>query len=116
MSAPGPPLGRPERPPLSGRLTYLLGGTLPSRYRPWVQRDLMTHGWRHRQARRPMLLMLPFVIAFALLPGEPQLRISLVAFLALGGVAMGYTTSGYFRNRRLEQHGFPPIERAEEDE
>ena len=120
MTAPEPaaprPLGRPERPPLPGRLSYLMGGALAPRYRPWVERDLMSHGWRHRQARRPMLLMLPFVIAFGLLPGQPSLRISIVAFLALGAVFMGYATSGYFRNRRLEQAGLPPIAKPEEDE
>lgn len=118
MTAPAPaghPKG-PERPSLGGRLTYLLGFPLPSRYRPWVRRDLMTPGWRNRQARRPMLLMLPFIITFALLPAQANLRVSLVAFLALGAVFMGYATSGYFRARRLEQHGLPPVVRREEDE
>lgn len=110
------PRGPVERPTFGGRLTYLVGSPLPPRHREWVRKDLMTSGWRNRQARRPMLLMLPFVIAFAILPGTASLRLSLIAFLAIGAVVMGYSTSGYFRSRRLEQHGLPPIVRREEDE
>ncbi|CUU54457.1 hypothetical protein Ga0074812_102467 [Parafrankia irregularis] len=98
-----------ESPPLGGRMHYLLGGTLPPRYNDWVSHDLTGSGWRLRQALRPFVLMLPFAVVFALLPGQLSVRITIVVFLLLSGIGLGLATSGYFRNRRLEQHGFPPI-------
>ncbi|EFC81726.1 DUF5313 family protein [Parafrankia sp. EUN1f] len=98
-----------ESPPLGGRMHYLLGGTLPPRYNDWVSHDLTGSGWRLRQALRPFVLMLPFAVVFALLPGQLSVRITIVVFLLLSGVGLGLATSGYFRNRRLEQHGFPPV-------
>jgi hypothetical protein len=104
-------------PPLAGRITYLFGGTLPSRYSAWVARDLTAPGWRLRQALRPMAVMLPFAIVFAVLPGQVGIRILLVSFLLLAAGGLGLATSGHFRNRRLVQHGFPPIfPAADEDE
>ncbi len=107
----------PDRktPPLTGRLHYLIGGTLPPRYNDWVSNDLTGPGWRLRQALRPFLLMLPFAVMFALLPGQLSVRLTLVVFLLLSGIGLGFATSGFFRNRRLEQHGFPPVFTVSED-
>ncbi|WP_018635420.1 DUF5313 family protein [Parafrankia elaeagni] len=105
----GPEAGVREAPPLGGRIHYLLGGTLPPRYSAWVSRDLTGPGWRYRQALRPFFLMLPFAVVFALLPGQVSVRVTIVVFLLLSGVGLGFATSGYFRNRRLEQHNFPPV-------
>jgi Family of unknown function (DUF5313) len=88
---------------------YLVGGTLPARYNDWISYDLTGPGWRVRQALRPFLLMLPFVVVFALLPGQLSVRLIIVVFLLVSGIGLGFGTSGYFRNRRLVQHGFPPI-------
>ncbi|WP_018501459.1 DUF5313 family protein [Parafrankia discariae] len=109
-----PPRDR-ETPPLAGRLHYLIGGTLPPRYNDWVSNDLTGPGWRIRQALRPFLLMVPFAIVFALLPGQLSVRLTLVVFLLLSGIGLGFATSGFFRNRRLEQHGFPPVFTVSED-
>ncbi|MCK9902724.1 hypothetical protein CC117_25045 [Parafrankia colletiae] len=106
--AAGDVVGR-EAPPLGGRIHYLLGGTLPPRYSAWVSHDLTGPGWRYRQALRPFFLMLPFAVVFALLPGQVGVRVTIVVFLLLSGVGLGLATSGYFRNRRLEQHNFPPV-------
>ena len=111
-----PPAEDPRRPPLGGRLHYLIGGTLPTEYRPWVQRDLTTSGWRNRQALRLVFQSLPIVLVFLLLPGRIGVRVSVAVFLFLASVAMGYGTGTYFRNRRLVQHGLPvPIPREEDE-
>jgi hypothetical protein len=92
---------------------------LPPSDRDWVVKDLTGPGWRHRQARRPLLLMLPFAIAFAILPGQASVRVSIPLALLVVAIAMGYATSDTFRNRRLDQYGIPrpkPIEEDEEDE
>jgi hypothetical protein len=104
--APEPP---PERPPLTGLVYYLVGGTLPARYSNWVSRDLTGPGWRLRQTLRPFLLTVPFAVVFALLPGQLSVRLIIVVFLLLSGIGLGFGTSGYFRNHRLVQHGFPPV-------
>ncbi len=106
----------PERPPLTGQIHYLVGGQLPPRYREWVVADLTGPGWRHRQARRPLLLMLPFAIAFAVLPGGASVRVSIPLALLLIALVMGYATSDSFRNRRLDQYGIPRPKPVEEDE
>lgn len=105
-----------RRPPLTGRVHYLLGGTLPPSYSGWISRDLTGPGWRTRQAARPFILTLPFALVFALMPGEIAVRALTVAFLLISGVGLGFATSGYFRNRRLEQHGFPPVFPQNDDE
>lgn len=104
------------RPPLTGRVYYLLGGTLPPRYNDWVSHDLTGPGWRVRQALRPFLLMLPFAVVFALLPGDLGVRVTIVAFLLAAGIGLGFATSGFFRNRRLVQHGFPPVFPPDDDD
>jgi hypothetical protein len=106
----------PAPPPLTGRVHYLIGGQLPASYRDWVTRDLTGPGWRHRQARRPLLLMLPFAIAFAVLPGQTSVRVSIPLALLVVAIAMGYATSDTFRNRRLDQYGIPRPKPVEEDE
>jgi hypothetical protein len=106
----------PERPPLTGRVHYLIGGMLPPSHRDWVVADLTGPGWRHRQARRPLLLMLPFAIAFAILPAATSVRVSIPLALLVCAIAMGYATSDTFRNRRLDQYGIPRPKPIEEDE
>ncbi|WP_007518008.1 MULTISPECIES: DUF5313 family protein [Pseudofrankia] len=103
------PAGGPEAPPLTGRVAYVFGGALPARYVAWVSRDLTGPGWRRRQALRPVLMMLPFAVIFALLPGPVGVRALLVAFLLVAAGGLGLGMSGHFRNRRLVQHGFPPV-------
>lgn len=105
-----------EAPPLRGKVYYLVGGTLPARYNAWVSHDLTGPGWRLRQALRPMLMAVPFALVFALLPGRLEVRLTLAFFLLAAGLGMGFATSGYFRNRRLVQHGFPPVLPSEEGE
>jgi hypothetical protein len=113
VAAPDTPL---RRPPLSGRLHYLIGGTLPTEFRLWVEKDLTGRGWRHRQALRLVLQALPFALVFLLLPGRIGVRVSIALFLVLVSVGMGYGTSTSFRNRRLVQHGLPVPVTLEEDE
>ena len=106
----------PEAPPFTGRIHYLIGGMLPPKYLDWVRADLTGPGWRNRQARRPALLMLPFAVAFALLPGAASLRVSIPLALIVVAVVMGYATSDTFRNRRLAQYGIERPKQIEEDE
>ncbi|MBL7501716.1 DUF5313 family protein [Frankia sp. CNm7] len=115
---PGPsaPAGGVERPPLAGRISYLFGGALPAPYRAWVQADLTGPGWRRRQALRPALTMLPFAIVFALLPGPVGTRLMLVGFLLVAAAALGVALSSHFRDRRLVQHGFPPVEKINKED
>jgi Family of unknown function (DUF5313) len=105
-----------ERPPFAGRLSYVFSGRMPTRYAPWVLRDLTAPGWRGRQALRSVLMMVPFAIIVAVLPGAPGTRGMLVAFLIVASGAMGLVLAGSFRNRRLVQNGFPAIVKPEEDE
>ena len=116
-STDGRPIDGRRRPPLGGRLHYLIGGTLPSEYRLWVEHDLTGPGWRHRQALRLVVQSLPFDVVFLLLPGRIGVRISIAVFLFLVSIAMGYGTSTNFRNRRLVQHGLPiPVPREEDED
>jgi hypothetical protein len=115
--SPDPAERRPRQPPLGGRVTYLIGGTLPTEFRLWVERDLTGRGWRHRQAGRLVLQTLPFALVFLLLPGRPSVRVSIALFLVLVSVVMGYATGTTFRNRRLVQHGLPvPVPREEDED
>jgi hypothetical protein len=98
---------QPQAPPLTGRVHYLIGGTLPPAHHDWVRADLTGPGWRHRQALRPLLLMLPFAVVFAILPAPSSVRVSIPLILLLCAIGMGYATSDAFRNRRLDQHGLP---------
>jgi Family of unknown function (DUF5313) len=109
----------PAAPPFTGRVHYLIGGTLPPAYLDWVRNDLTAPGWRNRQALRLVLLMLPFAIAFAVLPGQASVRVSIPLALLLIAVIMGYTTGETFRNRRLRQYGLErprPVEEDDDDE
>jgi hypothetical protein len=87
---------------------YLIGGTLPSKYNAWVSHDLTAPGWRRRQATRTGILLLPVAIIFGLLPGPLGVRLTVVGFVAVAALGLGFGSGGYFRNRRLVQHGFPP--------
>jgi len=117
LTVPTPATPPPRRPPLGGRLNYLFGGTLPTEYRLWVERDLTGSGWRHRQAARLVLQTLPFALIFLLLPGQPAVRLGIPIFLLAVSVALGYGTASNFRNRRLVQHGLPvPVPREEDED
>jgi hypothetical protein len=105
-----------ERPPLVGQISYIFSGRMPSRYADWVFQDLTGPRWRWRQALRSVLMMLPFAIILAVLPGPVGTRAMLDAFLLVAAAGMGLALSGAFRNRRLVQNGFAPIARPEEDE
>jgi hypothetical protein len=96
-------------PPWTGRVYYLVGGTLPATYSAWVSHDLTAPGWRRRQAARTGLLLLPVACVFALLPGPVTVRATIVAFIAATALGLGFGAGGYFRNRRLLQHGFLPV-------
>jgi hypothetical protein len=106
----------PAPPPLTGQIHYLIGGLLPPSQLEWVRQDLTGPGWRHRQARRLVLLMLPFAIVFVVLPGSASVRVSIPLGLLLIAVVMGYATGDYFRNRRLDQYGIERPRSLEEDE
>jgi hypothetical protein len=93
-----------------------MGGMLARVHRDWVIADLTGPGWRHRQARRPLLLMLPFALAFAIWPAPSSVRVSIPLALLVCAIAMGYATSDNFRNRRLDQYGIPRPKPVEEDE
>jgi len=100
------------RPPLAGWIHYLVGGTLAEAQRDWVAADLTGRGWRLRQALRQAALMVPFAVVFAILPGQAVLRVTLVVFLLVAGLALGFATSGAFRDRRLRAHGLPVPRRS----
>ena len=104
------------RPPFAGRVSYVFSGRMPTRYAGWVFQDLTAPGWRWRQTLRSVLMMLPFAIILAVLPGPPGTRGMLAGFLLVAAAAMGLVLAGSFRNRRLVQNGFAPIVRPEEDE
>ncbi|WP_052710984.1 DUF5313 family protein [Pseudofrankia sp. DC12] len=104
------------RPPFAGRVSYVFSGRMPTQYSGWVFQDLTAPGWRWRQALRSVLMMLPFAVILAVLPGPPGTRGMLAGFLLVAAASMGLILAGSFRNRRLVQNGFPPIVRPEEDE
>jgi uncharacterized protein DUF5313 len=90
---------------------YLLGGQMPPRYRDWVAHDLLSDGWRHRQALRLVLLSAPFAIIFLLLPGALTVRVTAAVVVLAATTGLGYATGSNFRQRRLRQHGLePPVE------
>ncbi len=87
---------------------YLLGGQMPARYQDWVAHDLLSDGWRHRQALRLVLLSAPFAIIFLLLPGSLTVRVTAALVTLLATLGLGYATGNNFRDRRLRQHGLEP--------
>jgi hypothetical protein len=87
---------------------YLLGGQMPPRYQDWVAHDLLTDGWRHRQALRLVLLSAPFAIIFLLLPGSLTVRVTAALVTLFATAGLGYATGSNFRARRLRQHGLEP--------
>jgi Family of unknown function (DUF5313) len=95
----------PARPPLGGRIFYLVGGTLPLDYRDWVRQDLTGPGWIHRQALRILTLSVPFALMFLLLPGQLSVRLTASIFMMSAALGVGYATAGIFRDRRLAQNG-----------
>jgi Family of unknown function (DUF5313) len=107
--------GAAARPPLTGRVYYLIGGTLPPAYADWVARDCSGPGWRARQAARPVVLLAPFALVFLLLPGAMDARVTTAVLILATAVAVGFGGGGYFRNRRLVQHGLPPVVARDED-
>jgi hypothetical protein len=111
-----PARGKPARPPFIGLVYYTVGGTLPTSHLAWVSNDLVGPRWRVRQAVRPLIIMLPFAIVFALLPGQLGIRLMLSSFLLVAALGVGFASSSHFRDRRLDQHGLPPVRRREEDE
>jgi hypothetical protein len=42
-------------------------------------------------------------------------RATIVVFIAVTALGIGFGAAGYFRNRRLLQHGFPPVFPGEDD-
>jgi hypothetical protein len=110
------PAAEVVRPPLAGRIFYVVGGTLRPESRTWVWHDLTGPGWRHRQALRPVWCMVPFAIAFAVAPGPANVRVSIPLGLIVIALVMGYATSEAFRNKRLERHGLPRPKPVEEDD
>jgi hypothetical protein len=109
-------LGEVVTPPLSGRIHYLIGGTLRPESRAWVWQDLTSPGWRRRQALRPVWCMLPFAIGFAIAPGPASVRVSIPLGLLLIALVMGLVTGDTFRNKRLDRHGLPRPKVVEEDD
>lgn len=104
-----------EKPPARGRVYYLLGGTLPPSYRAWVAADNTARGWRYREALRLALLAAPFAVVFLLLPGKIEARATMAICIVVAAAVTGVVSAGFFRNRRLVQHGLPPVVAAEED-
>ncbi|MGF7238385.1 MAG: DUF5313 family protein, partial [Frankia sp.] len=103
------------KPPVRGRIYYLLGGTLPSPYREWVAADNTGRGWRWREALRLALLSAPFAVVFLLLPGRLAARATMAICIVVAAAVTGIVSAGFFRNRRLVQHGLPPVVAPEED-
>jgi hypothetical protein len=56
--------------------------------------------------------MLPFAVAFALLPGQIAARLAIAGCLLAAALGLGFATSGRFRDRRLVQHGLPAVART----
>lgn len=117
MTSIGPVSGAVNRarPPARGRIYYLLGGTLPPPHRAWVQADNTGPGWRWRGSLRLSLLSAPFALVFLLLPGRLAARVTLAVCIVVAAAVTGIVSAGFFRNRRLVQHGLPPVVAAEED-
>ena len=67
---------------------YLLGGQMPKRYQDWVAQDLLTDGWRHRQALRLVLLSAPFALIFLLLPGSITVRVTAALVILLSSLGL----------------------------
>jgi Family of unknown function (DUF5313) len=110
------PAAEVVRPGFNGRVYYLVGGTLPPRHQSWVAADCVGARWRSRQATRTVLLMVPFALVFLLLPGRLDVRTTMALLLLLTAAAAGFAAAGYFRDRRLVQHGLPPVVRPDEDD
>lgn len=98
---------RPGYPSRWGRLRYAVGGRLPAEYRRWVWHDLTDAGWRGRALGRQLLLLLPFAVVLAVLPGPAYLHWMLPLFLLLGSLFTAAAYADDLRAFRLRQHGLP---------
>ncbi len=98
----------PDDPTRSQWLRYAVGGRLPAAQREWVRHDLTDAGWRLRLLGRIALLLVPFAVVFALLPGIDALsRMLLVALIFLSMLITIGAASDQLRERKLRQHGLP---------
>ena len=87
---------------------YSFGGTLGSRYREWVLRDLTGRGRWERQILRAVVQVVPLAAALLLMLGSGW-----IAWVGVGCglvLALIYSTA-YFDpavEHRLANHGYPP--------
>lgn len=105
----GEPVGERVAPSIAGRIYYSLGGTLGQRELEWVRQDCVSDGWRKRHIVRFAVMFAILAVVFASLPGRADVRTSVAVMFLIAGAGMGAATSGRWRNRRLENHGFAPV-------
>ncbi|HVX43044.1 MAG TPA: DUF5313 family protein [Mycobacteriales bacterium] len=89
---------------------YAFGGRLPDSCRDWVQHDLTDADWRWRGLVRIGVQILIPVVGLLFLPGPWSIRIFTAAIVVFGAAFAGAAYGEPLRDRRLAQHGLPPVD------
>jgi len=97
-----------RRPGVLRWVWYAVGGSLPSRFGPWVLRDTTAPNWAWRHMARAVVQMsIPVALVLLLVPGPFWIR----GMAALGGFLIGLLFSAAYMTEttenRLVRAGYP---------
>lgn len=96
-----------ERPGPVRWVRYAVGGQLPARYQSWVFHDLTSRTWVLRHTARSLVLILPLMLVWLLLPGPLWVRFLLVLMAGLVGFFYSFAYIEESCEHRLSKHGYP---------
>ena len=98
----------PGDPGLGRQVLFALGARLPEQNREWVRHELTDAGWRGRLIGRHLIVTVPVLVVFALLPGPLWIRIMVAAFFLVCTVGIVALYASDIRVSRLRRHGIEP--------
>ena len=98
----------PGDPGLGRQVLVALGARLPERNREWVRHELTDAGWRGRLIVRHLVVVLPFCVVLALLPGALWIRIAVPGLFLLCSVGIVAIYASEIRVSRMRRHGLEP--------
>jgi hypothetical protein len=96
-----------DRPGVLRWVGYAYGRRLPTRYAPWVLRDLTGRWWFARHMVRGLTQCAPALLLL-LFPASPSILAMMVGIVVFGALFYGMTFASEIRDHRLYQHGYVP--------
>ena len=100
-------VGERVRPGPVRWLWYAVGGKLPARHQTWVFHDLTSRTWVLRHMARSMVVVVPLMLVWLLLPGPLWVRLLLVLMAGLVGFFYSFAYIEESCEHRLSKHGYP---------